>query len=89
MVQQEWSTDICKEKHDKKVWRFDSRPSYMKYEFTCRTLDNVELLVQTAFYWRVIDVRSMITSCADAPEQHTRSLIAYAALAIRARTPAR
>merc|ERR1712146_538686 len=82
IVQQEWSTDLKKE-HDtfEKVWRFDMRPSYMNYEFNCRTIDNVELVVDVSFYWQILDVKSMIERTADAPGDvctHARSMIIQA-----------
>merc|ERR1711998_711216 len=82
IVQQEWSTDLKKE-HDSfdVVWRFDMRPSYMNYEFNCRTIDNVELVVDVSFYWQILDVKSMIERTADAPGDictHARSMIIQA-----------
>jgi len=82
VVQQEWSTDLKKEHSSfEKVWRFDMRPSYMNYEFNCRTIDNVELVVDVSFYWQIIDVQSMIERTADAPGDictHARSMIIQA-----------
>lgn len=82
VVAQEWSTDLKKE-HKKfaKVWKFDVRPSYMKYEFNCRTIDNVELVVDVSFYWKIVDVMEMIQHTADAPGDvctHARSMIIQA-----------
>eukprot|EP00755_Sulcionema_specki_P031098 Sspe_Gene.18882::Locus_6825_Transcript_2_2_Confidence_0.600_Length_2428::g.18882::m.18882 len=74
-----WSTDLRKEHAEcEEVWKFDQRPSYMNYEFECRTLDNVELIVDVTFFWRIIDVRAMIEGTADAPGDactHARSMI--------------
>merc|ERR1712159_912173 len=82
VVTQEWSTDLKKEHGTwEKVWRFDMRPSYMNYEFNCRTFDNVELVVDVSFYWQIIDVQSMIERTADAPGDictHARSMIIQA-----------
>merc|ERR1712159_105643 len=82
VVTQEWSTDLKKEHGTwEKVWRFDMRPSYMNYEFNCRTIDNVELVVDVSFYWQIIDVQSMIERTADAPGDictHARSMIIQA-----------
>merc|ERR1712159_845498 len=82
IVMQEWSTDLKKEHGTwEKVWRFDMRPSYMNYEFNCRTIDNVELVVDVSFYWQIIDVQSMIERTADAPGDictHARSMIIQA-----------
>merc|ERR1711988_931435 len=63
------------------VWRFDMRPKYMNYEFNCRTIDNVELVVDVSFYWQIIDVQSMGEKTADAPGDictHARSKIIQA-----------
>jgi len=53
----------------------------MNYEFNCRTIDNVELVVDVSFYWQIIDVQSMIEKTADAPGDictHARSMIIQA-----------
>merc|ERR1712146_852076 len=50
----------------------------MQYEFTCRTVDNVELVVDVSFYWAIIDIQKMIMCTADAPGDictHARSKI--------------
>merc|ERR1711939_636245 len=82
VVAQEWSTDLKKEhKSFEKVWRFDMRLSYMNYEFNCRTIDNVELVVDVSFYWQIIDLQHMIEMTADAPGDictHARSTIIQA-----------
>jgi len=82
VVTQEWSTDLKKEHMSfEQVWRFDMRPSYMNYEFNCRTIDNVELVVDVSFYWQILDVKSMIERTADAPGDictHARSMIIQA-----------
>jgi len=82
VVTQEWSTDLKKEHASfERVWRFDMRPSYMNYEFNCRTIDNVELVVDVSFYWQILDVKSMIKRTADAPGDictHARSMIIQA-----------
>eukprot|EP01065_Artemidia_motanka_P024990 TRINITY_DN298_c0_g2_i1.p1 TRINITY_DN298_c0_g2~~TRINITY_DN298_c0_g2_i1.p1 ORF type:complete len:836 (+),score=293.37 TRINITY_DN298_c0_g2_i1:65-2509(+) len=79
LLTQKWSIDLKKEgTQTVDVSRFDSRPSYMNYEFTCRTLDNVELVVDVYFFWRIIDVKAMVTSTADPPGDtctHARSSI--------------
>merc|ERR1712227_1039982 len=82
ILKQEWSIDLRKEhKECERVWRFDMRPRYMNYEFNCRTIDNVELVVHVSFYWQIIDVQSMIERTADAPGDictHARSMIIQA-----------
>eukprot|EP01059_Diplonema_ambulator_P006329 TRINITY_DN1606_c0_g1_i1.p1 TRINITY_DN1606_c0_g1~~TRINITY_DN1606_c0_g1_i1.p1 ORF type:complete len:845 (+),score=307.25 TRINITY_DN1606_c0_g1_i1:109-2535(+) len=79
IVKHSWSTDLKKEHlTSEMVWKFDSRPSYMNYEFFCRTLDNVSLVIDVTFFWRIIDVKAMVESTADAPGDtctHARSMI--------------
>eukprot|EP01059_Diplonema_ambulator_P031671 TRINITY_DN5891_c0_g1_i1.p1 TRINITY_DN5891_c0_g1~~TRINITY_DN5891_c0_g1_i1.p1 ORF type:complete len:711 (+),score=260.75 TRINITY_DN5891_c0_g1_i1:76-2208(+) len=79
LVTASWSTDLRMEHTTyEEVSRFDSRPRYMNYEFECRTLDNVSLLVDVTFFWRIIDVRSMVEATKDAPGDtctHARSMI--------------
>jgi len=76
---QRWATDLRKEGSTyQDVSVFDMRPSYMNYEFTCRTLDNVELVIDVAFFWGIIDVRAMVNSTADPAGDtctHARSCI--------------
>eukprot|EP01064_Diplonema_japonicum_P003105 TRINITY_DN1204_c0_g2_i2.p1 TRINITY_DN1204_c0_g2~~TRINITY_DN1204_c0_g2_i2.p1 ORF type:complete len:515 (+),score=220.09 TRINITY_DN1204_c0_g2_i2:62-1606(+) len=79
IVKQEWSTDLRKEHTSVDlVWKFDRRPSYMNYEFNCRTVDNVELCVDVSFFWSIIDVPMLVEKTADAPGDtctHARSKI--------------
>eukprot|EP01059_Diplonema_ambulator_P013495 TRINITY_DN24001_c0_g1_i1.p1 TRINITY_DN24001_c0_g1~~TRINITY_DN24001_c0_g1_i1.p1 ORF type:complete len:516 (+),score=207.24 TRINITY_DN24001_c0_g1_i1:61-1608(+) len=79
IVKQEWSTDLRKEHTSSEVmWKFDRRPSYMNYEFNCRTVDNVELEVDVSFFWAIIDVPLLVEKTADAPGDtctHARSKI--------------
>jgi len=79
IVTQDWSIDLRKEHTETvSVWRFDVRPSYMQYEFSCRTVDNVELIVDVSFYWAIVDIQKMIMCTADAPGDictHARSKI--------------
>jgi len=76
-VTQEWSTDIRKEHKQTQLMKvFDVRPQYMKYQFSCRTVDNVELVVDVSFYWKVMDMEKMVMQTADAPGDictHARS----------------
>ena len=82
LVTQEWSTDLRKEHTSiEKVWKFDRRAEYMNYEFNCRTVDNVELVVDVSFFWSIIDVRLLVQKTADAPGDtctHARSRIIQA-----------
>lgn len=79
IVKQSWSTDLRKEHSTSEdVWLFDSRPAYMNYEFECRTLDNVTLIIDVTFFWAIIDVKAMIENTTDAPGDtctHARSMI--------------
>jgi len=79
IVSQEWSTDLRKEHAScEVVTKFDRRPSYMNYEFNCRTIDNVELVVDVSFFWAIIDVKLVLEKTADAPGDactHARSRI--------------
>jgi hypothetical protein len=43
LMSQTWSTGLAKNKKSLNITRFDSRPHFMWYEFTCRTKDNVEI----------------------------------------------
>ena len=76
---QSWSTDIRKEHATSEdVWLFDSRPSYMNYQFECRTMDNVDLVIEVTFFWSILDVTTLIENTADAPGDictHARSMI--------------
>lgn len=78
-VVQEWSTDLHKEHQEvEQIWRFDTRPTYMQYEFACRTVDNVELIVDVSFYWEITNIELLIMKTADAPGDictHARSKI--------------
>eukprot|EP01060_Flectonema_neradi_P007778 TRINITY_DN15499_c0_g1_i1.p1 TRINITY_DN15499_c0_g1~~TRINITY_DN15499_c0_g1_i1.p1 ORF type:complete len:512 (+),score=75.99 TRINITY_DN15499_c0_g1_i1:94-1629(+) len=79
LIRQSWSTDLRKEHNSyEDIWKFDKRPSYMNYEFNCRTVDNVELIINVSFFWAIIDVKLLIEKTADAPGDtctHARSRI--------------
>lgn len=80
-VTQEWSTDLKKEHKRGQLdskWLFDLRPAYMNYEFNCRTVDNVELIVDVSFYWQITNTQKMIRKMTDTPCDictHARSKI--------------
>ena len=79
LIRQSWSTDLRKEHSScEEIWKFDKRPSYMNYEFNCRTVDNVELIIDVSFFWAIIDVKLLLEKTADAPGDtctHARSRI--------------
>ena len=45
MVDLMWSRGRRRERRDLRVSKLDLRPTYMSFEFTCRTNDNVELVL--------------------------------------------
>merc|ERR1719217_1197870 len=47
------------------IKRFDCRPQYMKFEFNCRTKDNVELILEGTFFWEVVDLPKMVNITGD------------------------
>merc|ERR1712054_385910 len=38
---------------------FDCRPHFMKFEFNCRTSDNVELVLEGVIFWELVDLPAM------------------------------
>merc|ERR1711975_46468 len=76
-----WSSGIRKNKKEKRMKVFDSRPWYMDYEFVVRTHDNVELLLSISFFWSLENIAFMIRNTDDAPGDichHARSEIIQA-----------
>lgn len=62
----------------KRVNRFDMRPQFLTYQFTARTCDNVELILDITFFWQIICVEKMIRKTDDAPGDlcnHARSCV--------------
>jgi len=60
------------------ITHFDLRPQFMTYEFTCRTCDNVELVIDLTFFWQIISLQEMIHMTDDLPGDicnHARSVI--------------
>eukprot|EP01102_Stenamoeba_stenopodia_P009288 TRINITY_DN2740_c0_g1_i3.p2 TRINITY_DN2740_c0_g1~~TRINITY_DN2740_c0_g1_i3.p2 ORF type:complete len:242 (-),score=65.93 TRINITY_DN2740_c0_g1_i3:595-1320(-) len=54
------------------------RPQFLTYEFTARTCDNVELVLDVTFFWQILNVEKMIRKTDDAPGDlcaHARSVI--------------
>ncbi|KAK3251642.1 hypothetical protein CYMTET_39026 [Cymbomonas tetramitiformis] len=71
-----WSRGRRREKRDLVIHRFDTRPQFMSFEFTCRTADNVELLLEGTFFWEVVSLPAMMRMTGDAPGDicnHARS----------------
>jgi hypothetical protein len=64
-VQLCWSRGRRREKRDLYIERFDCRAQYMSFEFTCRTKDNVELVLEGTFFWEVVDLPKMVQTTGD------------------------
>eukprot|EP00929_Paragymnodinium_shiwhaense_P044614 TRINITY_DN22864_c0_g1_i2.p1 TRINITY_DN22864_c0_g1~~TRINITY_DN22864_c0_g1_i2.p1 ORF type:complete len:715 (-),score=190.35 TRINITY_DN22864_c0_g1_i2:330-2474(-) len=60
-----WSRGRRRERRDLYIERFDCRAQYMNFEFTCRTKDNVELLLEGTFFWEVVDLPLMVQNTGD------------------------
>merc|ERR1719321_710001 len=60
-----WSRGRRRERRDLYIDRFDCRAQYMQFEFTCRTKDNVELLLEGTFFWEVVDLPLMVKNTGD------------------------
>jgi len=55
-----WSRGRRREKKDLIIRKIDLRPVYMSFEFTCRTNDNVELILEGSFFWEIVDLEAMV-----------------------------
>jgi hypothetical protein len=60
-----WSRGRRREKRDLKIEKIDLRPMYMSFEFNCRTMDNVELVLEGSFFWEVVDLQAMVKFTCD------------------------
>jgi hypothetical protein len=60
-----WSRGPRRERKDVSFDRFDMRPHFMKFEFNCRTADNVELILEGIFFWEIIDLPMMTKMTSD------------------------
>merc|ERR1712139_254573 len=60
-----WSRGPRRERKDVSFERFDCRPHFMKFEFNCRTCDNVELVLEGVIFWELIDLPLMWTQTGD------------------------
>lgn len=47
------------------ITKIDTRPQYMCREFSVRTSDNVELILDATIFWQVVDVPKMIQTTGD------------------------
>jgi hypothetical protein len=54
-----WSRGPRRERKDVSFTRFDCRPHFMKFEFNCRTSDNVELVLEGVIFWELVDLPAM------------------------------
>merc|ERR550514_2534275 len=60
-----WSRGRRREKRDLVIQKFDCRAQYMSFEFTCRTKDNVELILEGTFFWEVVNLPLMVRTTGD------------------------
>merc|ERR1719384_446194 len=61
-----WSRGPRREKKEYSFERFDMRPHFMKFEFNCRTADNVELVLEGVFFWELVDLPALFRQTGDA-----------------------
>lgn len=61
----DWSRGRKRDQKGLLIKRFDCRPQYMKFEFNCRTSDNVELVLEGTFFWEVVDLPKMVNITGD------------------------
>lgn len=76
VVQLCWSRGRKRETRDLYIKRFDCRAQFMSFEFSCRTADNVELILEGTFFWEVVDLPTMVRTTGDTPGDlcnHARS----------------
>ena len=67
IVSLNWSSGMRRAKRDLKIQFFDLRPGYMWFEFKCRTSDNVELVLETTFFWEATDMMKMVARTGNLP----------------------
>merc|ERR1719203_43121 len=76
IVKHWWSRGPRRDRKDVCFERFDCRPHFMKFEFNCRTSDNVELVLEGVFFWELVDLPALFRQTGDASGdmvQHIRS----------------
>jgi len=74
----EWFVPDDVQRPKEKVTYFDLRPTYLTYQFSCRSIDNVELKLDLTFFWEIIDISLMVSRTDDLPTDmcnHARSAI--------------
>merc|ERR1711966_204323 len=55
----DWSRGRKRDQKGLLITRFDCRPMFMKFEFNCRTSDNVELVLEGVLFWELLDLPAM------------------------------
>jgi hypothetical protein len=76
VVELVWSRGPRRDQRDLRIQRLDLRAQYMLFEFSCRTADNVELVLEGTFFWQIGDVPTMLATTGDVPGDvcsHARS----------------
>uniref|UniRef100_A0A7S1FCY2 Band 7 domain-containing protein n=1 Tax=Noctiluca scintillans TaxID=2966 RepID=A0A7S1FCY2_NOCSC len=66
IVKHWWSRGPRRERKDVSFERFDLRPHFMKFEFNCRTSDNVELVLEGVLFWELVDLPALFVRTGDA-----------------------
>merc|ERR1711912_123774 len=65
IVQVAWSRGRKRDRRDLFISRFDCRAQYMSFEFSCRTKDNVELILEGTIFWEIVDLPLMVQTTGD------------------------
>eukprot|EP00811_Abedinium_folium_P025720 NODE_3687_length_1999_cov_12.727564.p1 GENE.NODE_3687_length_1999_cov_12.727564~~NODE_3687_length_1999_cov_12.727564.p1 ORF type:complete len:281 (-),score=90.67 NODE_3687_length_1999_cov_12.727564:360-1202(-) len=60
-----WSRGPRRERKGDFFERFDLRPHFMKFEFNCRTSDNVELVLEGVLFWEIMNLPQMFLKTGD------------------------
>merc|ERR1712241_1239881 len=66
VVKHWWSRGPRRDRKDVSFERFDCRPHFMKFEFNCRTSDNVELVLEGVFFWELKNLPALFRQTGDA-----------------------
>lgn len=62
-----WSSGLRRKNRDLHITRFDCRAQYMWIEIDCRTSDNVELVLETTFFWEAMDLPKLVRTTGNLP----------------------